>query len=652
RDGWALHILKGHEDKVNHAAFSPDGKILVTASYDNTARLWDTRDGRGLHILKGHKEWVNYAAFSPDGKTLVTASSDIARLWNTRDGRGLHILKGHKEWVNYAAFSPGGKTLVTASSDDTARLWNTRDGRALYIFKGHEESVNRLLYTRKDYIYYVGHATFSPDGKTLVTTSSDYTARLWPVFQDRGTLIAHVRKVLPRSRLTCEEREKEYFLDFVPRCAWVADENIRGDHYLGEFSEEKAHGPGQSAGRNRYVGGFRDGMKHGHGIYTWAGGERLEGEFIEDLFQAAPQVRLPMPKEADGWVALAWEQEVQDRLPAAFAALDIQERVQPRHPEVWRLHGNVLLQANKAQEALAAYQQQLQRFPDDTWIQGKLGNAYLALEEPGKAISAYRKQLAAEPRNLDCAGREAFLLEQAGISQCCRVEHENLQDVYKGECNAEFQAHGQGRAQGEQAVYEGGFQAGLLHGQGTYHMDDGSVYSGRFVEGTIPELGMLPYSADEFVDAGDEFFDAGKLAAAAKVYALVLQIQPEHLSLLASDVEVALVQGDKARGRVRLKAMRSLLKPSNYLYAIMPFYAWLLEPRQSWESVIKAIDNLNAGVDFDWDFSGTLPAVTKLPTPQRHAAEAFIAFFEGKIQREELSVRLEESLDQDAEQGK
>jgi WD40 repeat protein len=78
------------------AAFSPDGKRVVTASDDNTARLWDADTGKEAAVLKGHTNRVWSAAFSPDGKRVVTASADnTARLWDADTGKEAAVLKGH-----------------------------------------------------------------------------------------------------------------------------------------------------------------------------------------------------------------------------------------------------------------------------------------------------------------------------------------------------------------------------------------------------------------------------------------------------------------------------------------------------------------------------------------------------------------------------
>ena len=83
--GRDLAVLRGHEDFVISAAFSPDGMRVVTVSGDKTARVWDAETGREVADLRGPNDDTNSAAFSPDGKRVVTASDDkTARVWDIR----------------------------------------------------------------------------------------------------------------------------------------------------------------------------------------------------------------------------------------------------------------------------------------------------------------------------------------------------------------------------------------------------------------------------------------------------------------------------------------------------------------------------------------------------------------------------------------
>src|SRR5215831_16696474 len=117
--------LNGHSKPVVRAAFSGDDKRVVTASGDNTARIWDAESGKEIAVLKGHDSSVLSAAFSGDGKRVVTSSEDnTARIWDAESGKEIAVLKGHDGWVGTAAFSGDGKRVVTTSGDNTARIWN------------------------------------------------------------------------------------------------------------------------------------------------------------------------------------------------------------------------------------------------------------------------------------------------------------------------------------------------------------------------------------------------------------------------------------------------------------------------------------------------------------------------------------------------
>ena len=173
--GVQLAVLSGHGEglpsddesgNVRSAAFSPDGRRIVTASNDKSARVWDAATGRQLAVLSGHDQAVRTAAFSPDGRRIVTASADqTARIWDAATAKPLDVLSGHADMVWSAAFSPDGRRIVTASHDQTARVWDADTAKQLAVLSGHGD----ILWS----------AAWSPDGRRIVTASIDRTARIW-----------------------------------------------------------------------------------------------------------------------------------------------------------------------------------------------------------------------------------------------------------------------------------------------------------------------------------------------------------------------------------------------------------------------------------------------------------------------------------------
>ncbi len=71
-----MATLSGHTGRINGVAFSPDSRLVVTASEDQTARVWEARTGEQLAVLSGHTGAVRDAVFSPDGRAVLTASMD------------------------------------------------------------------------------------------------------------------------------------------------------------------------------------------------------------------------------------------------------------------------------------------------------------------------------------------------------------------------------------------------------------------------------------------------------------------------------------------------------------------------------------------------------------------------------------------------
>jgi WD40 repeat protein len=109
-------------------AYPADGRLLWTTPFSTEleGKLAGGALSTRLHrVLNGHSNWVTSAAFSGDGKRVVTASGDnTARIWDAESGKEIAVLKGHTGIVNSAAFSGDGKRVVTASGDNTARIWD------------------------------------------------------------------------------------------------------------------------------------------------------------------------------------------------------------------------------------------------------------------------------------------------------------------------------------------------------------------------------------------------------------------------------------------------------------------------------------------------------------------------------------------------
>ena len=164
--GLKLVLPVGHTGEVYSAEFSPNGKLILTASEDGTAIIWDVETGKQLHCLKSHRYSISSFSFSTDGKKIVTASRDkTAKIWDVKTGKLLYTLKGHSKGLRDVSYSPDGKKIVTASADKTAKIWNAETGKVLHSLKGHTAPINKAL--------------FSPDDKKIVTASSDKTVRIW-----------------------------------------------------------------------------------------------------------------------------------------------------------------------------------------------------------------------------------------------------------------------------------------------------------------------------------------------------------------------------------------------------------------------------------------------------------------------------------------
>lgn len=214
-----VQTLSGHTNRIYRALFSPDGRSIVTASGDGTAKIWNVSSGSLKETLSGHSSHVFCASFSPDSRSVVTAGGNTAIIWQASTGRRIQTLTGHKMQVHSAYFNRGGSRIVTASEDGTSKIWSAQNGTEqvsvqvvpsgwvysakfnpnggsfatgahngnlgiydaangsqISVLKGHSRAINMVEY--------------SPNGRYLMTASVDNTVRIWDLSRDReaGTL--------------------------------------------------------------------------------------------------------------------------------------------------------------------------------------------------------------------------------------------------------------------------------------------------------------------------------------------------------------------------------------------------------------------------------------------------------------------------------
>ena len=192
--GAELALLAGHAGPVMHAGWSPASDLIATSSTDRTVRLWDPND-RDAIMLDGHVGTVWPAAWNDDESRVLTVdpSSGRAQMWNGRHGSKLFELiavdgAAHAggtqspTWTPgwFAVFEPGGERVLTPGLDGVVRLWRADNGTLLQTLRGHSKAIT--------------HAAWSPNGE-IVTTSEDRTARIWNKDGSLRHVLHHGRRV-------------------------------------------------------------------------------------------------------------------------------------------------------------------------------------------------------------------------------------------------------------------------------------------------------------------------------------------------------------------------------------------------------------------------------------------------------------------------
>ena len=170
KDGQTLRRFPAHKEAITGVDVTSDGKLAVSGSHDQTARIWDTETGKlvaTLPKLRGTHMTYHCAQFSPDDKLVAAGNERAVIVWDVARKKVLHQLSGHDGYCRCLDFSADSRWLVTGGDDDLIRIWRVSDGKNVATLSGHTDMLTGV--------------SLSSDQKTLASGSFDKTVKLWEV---------------------------------------------------------------------------------------------------------------------------------------------------------------------------------------------------------------------------------------------------------------------------------------------------------------------------------------------------------------------------------------------------------------------------------------------------------------------------------------
>src|SRR5262249_10663406 len=160
------------DSNITSIAIAPNGSSIATVDTIGTLSLWDVATDKPGKVISNPKHSLQSVEFSPDGKSIVIAGGiseeePVVQFHDALTGEVIDSLTGHTKYTTSATFSPDGKTLATGSTDRQIKLWDLITKRERLTMKGHSNSIRAL--------------SFSPDGNRLVSVGLEDRARVWDV---------------------------------------------------------------------------------------------------------------------------------------------------------------------------------------------------------------------------------------------------------------------------------------------------------------------------------------------------------------------------------------------------------------------------------------------------------------------------------------
>jgi tetratricopeptide (TPR) repeat protein len=390
-------VFKSGSSPVYGVAFSPDGRKVLTGSWDDSARLWDASTGDLIRTFEHREPRVRAVAFSPDGRTILTGGGDgVARMWEAGTGKPVGEPLRHQQEVRAVAFSPDGRMILTGSGDRTAQLWEVATGKRIGGPLQHSS--------------FVVTVAFSPDGRLALTGCDDQTARLWsvptgipvgPPLQHRGKVKAVAVSPDGRTFLTGGEDSQAQF--------WEVPVPVEGEvEHVRLWANVLTTMRLEESGTIRVLG-----------TESWEGCRRRLQELSGLLQAPKPEARATRARLVARQV-LAWHQQRAQECEQSghwFAADFHLSRLIDAAPTLPWYRGRrtrARFELRQWEKALADYTEAIKRKEDDAWLWAERGLFYGRLGQWKKAAADHTQAVGLRPDDLELWCQHAGVLLLAG----------------------------------------------------------------------------------------------------------------------------------------------------------------------------------------------------------------------------------------------
>ncbi|HJT57760.1 MAG TPA: serine/threonine-protein kinase [Ktedonobacteraceae bacterium] len=174
-NGTSLLTYKGHKQPVKSLAWSLDGAYIASGSWDNTVQVWESDTGQMLFGKYRHETPLESVAWSPEGMYIASAGHDgIVQVWHAFNRYHVFSYSGHTGPVWSLAWSPDSKYIASSGQDDTVQVWEALTGTRVFKYRKHKQHVTAVAWSPNGQMIASGdhsgtvHLWAIPDGKTLL----------------------------------------------------------------------------------------------------------------------------------------------------------------------------------------------------------------------------------------------------------------------------------------------------------------------------------------------------------------------------------------------------------------------------------------------------------------------------------------------------